>query len=201
MDEAAHPDWIPIFPLENVVLFPRVRLPLHIFEPRYRQMTRKALAGPGRIGMVTAVPERLQDTARAPSVFNIGCEGIISDKERLSDGRYNIVLDGLMKFRILSEDASRAYRLAEVEALPEVVEGSERPVLAQSRRQLERALRSFSPAMRLPPADLADEDVVDGVSAVVPLAPADRQELLEADGPIERATRLIGFLAKAAVPL
>ena len=106
-----------------------------------------------------------------------------------------------MKFRILSEDASRAYRLAEVEALPEVVEGSERPVLAQSRRQLERALRSFSPAMRLPPADVADEDVVDGVSAVVPLAPADRQELLEADGPIERATRLIGFLAKAAVPL
>ncbi len=197
----ALPTTIPIFPLQDVMLFPHSTRALHIFEPRYRAMVADALEGDSIIGMILLQPGYEAEYEGRPPVYAVGCAGVIIAVEELPDGRYNIVLDGLMKFRILSEDASRAYRLAEVEALPEVVEGSERPVLAQSRRQLERALRSFSPAMRLPPADVADEDVVDGVSAVVPLAPADRQELLEADGPIERATRLIGFLAKAAVPL
>ena len=195
------PDTIPIFPLQDVVLFPNSTVPLHIFEPRYRAMVADALEGDSIIGMILLQPGHEAEYEGRPPIFEVGCAGVIITAEELPDGRYNIVLEGLEKFQVLSEDASRAYRLAEVEALPEVVEGSERPVLAQSRRQLERALRSFSPAMRLPPADLADEDVVDSVSAVVPLAPADRQELLEADGPIERATRLIGFLAKAAVPL
>ena len=78
-----------------------------------------------------------------------------------------------------------------MEALPEAVEASDRPVLAQRRRQLEDALLSVLPGMQLPPSDLSDEEVVDGLSLVLPLEPADRQELLEADGPLERALRLI----------
>ena len=188
------PTTIPIFPLQDVMLFPHSTRALHIFEPRYRAMVADALEGDSIIGMVLLRPGFEAEYEGRPPVYAVGCAGVIVAVEELPDGRYNIVLDGLMKFRVLSEDASRAYRLAEVEALPEVVEDGERPVLARSRRQLERALRSFSPGMRQPPADLADEDVVDGVSAVVPLAPTDRQELLEADGPIERSRRVYWIL-------
>ena len=65
------------------------------------------------------------------------------------------------------------------------------PLLAERRRQLERALLSLSPGLQLPPPDLSDEELVDGLSQRLPLEPAHRQELLEADGPVERALRLI----------
>ena len=195
------PATIPIFPLQDVMLFPHSTRALHIFEPRYRAMVADALEGDSIIGMILLRPGYEAEYEGRPPVYAVGCAGVIIAVEELPDGRYNIVLDGLVKFRVLSEDASRLYRLAEVEALPEGVADSQRPLLAQKRRQLERALRSFSPGMTLPSADLPDVDVVDGVSAVLPLDPADRQELLEADGPIERAARLIGFLVKAAVLL
>jgi Lon protease-like protein len=96
-----------------------------------------------------------------------------------------------MKFRVLSEDSSRSYRLAEVEALPEPLEDGDRPELAEQRVQLEAALRSVSPNTPRPPADVPDEEVVDGLSMMLPLEPLDRQELLEAEGVIERAVALI----------
>src|SRR5580765_6957446 len=90
-------DLLPIFPLPNVVLFPNVFLPLHIFEARYREMVSDAIAGDRMIGMVLLRP------------------GWEHDYERLSDGRYNIILRGLERFRILEEDPSRIYRRAIVE--------------------------------------------------------------------------------------
>jgi Lon protease-like protein len=185
------PATIPIFPLEDVVLFPNSTRPLHIFEPRYRAMVADALEGDSIIGMVLLQPGHEAEYEGRPPIYAVGCAGVIIQAEELSDGRYNIVLDGLVKFRVLSEDASRPYRLADVEALPETVEVSDRPLLTQRRQQLERAALSVWPGLRLPPSDLPDEEVVDGLSAALPLEPADRQELLEADGPVERALRLI----------
>ena len=185
------PATIPIFPLQDVVLFPNSTRPLHIFEPRYRAMVADALEGDSIIGMVLLQPGNEAEYEGRPPVYAVGCAGIIVAAEELSDGRYNIVLGGLVKFRVLSEDASRPYRLAEVEALPEAVEVSDRPLLAQRRQQLEDALLSVFPGMQPPPSNLSDEEVVDGLSLVLPLEPADRQELLEADGPVERALRLI----------
>ncbi len=185
------PATIPIFPLQDVVLFPNSARPLHIFEPRYRAMVADALEGDSIIGMVLLQPGHEAEYEGRPPVYAVGCAGVIIAAEELPDGRYNIVLSGLAKFRVLSEDASRPYRLAEVEALPEVVEVSARPLLAQRRQELEETLLSVSPGMELPPSDLSDEEVVDGLSGVLPLEPAHRQELLEADGPIERALRLI----------
>ena len=185
------PTTIPIFPLQDVMLFPNSTRPLHIFEPRYRAMVADALEGDSIIGMVLLEPGYEAEYEGRPPVYAIGCAGVIIAAEELPDGRYNIVLDGLVKFRVLSEDASRPYRLAEVEALPEAVEVSDRPLLAQRRQQLEETLLSVSPGMQLPPSDLSHEEVVDGLSAVLPLEPAHRQELLEADGPVERASRLI----------
>ena len=187
------PDTIPIFPLQDVVLFPNSTVPLHIFEPRYRAMVADALEGDSIIGMILLQPGHEAEYEGRPPIFAVGCAGVITAVEELPDGRYNIVLEGIMKFRVLSEDASRSYRLAEVEALPEVVDASD-PLLAQRRQQLERALLSRSPGMQLPSSDMADEEVIDGLSAVFPLNPADRQDLLEADGPIERAVRLIRLI-------
>src|SRR5262245_21798187 len=97
------PSTIPIFPLPNVVLFPNVFLPLHIFEPRYCQMVSDALSGERMIGMVLLQPGYESDHDGAPDVYEIGCAGLITHVERLSDGRFNIVLRGLERFRILSE--------------------------------------------------------------------------------------------------
>ena len=185
------PATIPIFPLQDVVLFPNSTRPLHIFEPRYRAMVADALEGDSIIGMVLLQPGHEAEYEGRPPVHAVGCAGVIIAAEKLPDGRYNIVLDGLMRFRVLGEDASRPYRLAEVEVLPEAREVSDRPLLTQRRRQLEETLLSILPGMPLPPSDLSDEEVVDGLSQVLPLEPAHRQELLEADGPVERAVRLI----------
>ncbi len=185
------PATIPIFPLQDVVLFPNSARPLHIFEPRYRVMVADALEGDSIIGMVLLQPGHEAEYEGRPPVYAIGCAGVIIAAEELPDGRYNIVLDGLVKFRVLSEDTSRSYRLAEVEALPEVVEVTDRPLLAERRRQLEETLLSISPGMELPPSDLSDEEVVDGLSQVLPLEPAHREVLLEVDGLVERALRLI----------
>ncbi len=185
------PATIAIFPLQDVVLFPNSTSPLHIFEPRYRAMVADALEGDSIIGMVLLEPGHEAEYEGRPPIFAVGCAGVIIQAVELPDGRYNIVLAGRVKFRVLSEDASRPYRLAEVEALPEALEESDRPLLAERRQQLERALLAAFPGMQLPPSDLSDVELVDGLSVALPLEPAHRQELLEADGPIERAARLI----------
>ena len=108
------PPTLPLFPLPNVVLFPNVFLPLHIFEPRYRDMVADALDGDRMIGMVLLRPGWEGAYEGRPPVYPVGCAGLITHSERLSDGRYNIVLRGLEKFRIAGEDDSRAYRQARV---------------------------------------------------------------------------------------
>ena len=192
------PATIPIFPLQDVVLFPTAVQPLHIFEPRYRAMVADALEGDSIIGMILLQPGHEAEYEGRPPVYAVGCAGVIIDVEELADGRYNIVLAGFVKFRVLSEDASRSYRLAEVEALPETVEDSDRPLLTQRRRQLEEAILSVSPPMPQPPANLSGEQVIDGLSILLRLEPAHRQELLEAEGHVERALTLIRRLAENA---
>jgi Lon protease-like protein len=112
-------DLLPIFPLPNVVLFPGVFLPLHIFEPRYREMVADALASDRMIGMVLLRPGWQQQYEGRPPVYPIGCSGVITHVETLPDGRYNIVLRGVERFRILEEDDDRSYRRAVVEAAPD----------------------------------------------------------------------------------
>src|SRR5262245_55590778 len=133
---------LPLFPLPNVVLFPNVFLPLHIFEPRYRLMVADAIAGDRMIGMVLLRPGWDSDYEGRPPVYPIGCSGLITHVERLSDGRYNIVLRGLERFTIVAEDASRPYRLAVTEPLHEPQIGAEdRDHLRSCRSKLEALLK------------------------------------------------------------
>src|SRR3954464_12844103 len=111
------PATIPLFPLPSVVLFPNVCLPLHIFEPRYREMVADALDGDRMIGMVLLRPGWERDYERRPPIFPIGGSGLLTHKEKLPEGRYNLVLRGIERFRIVEEDHSRSYRRAAIEPL------------------------------------------------------------------------------------
>src|SRR5919108_52991 len=123
-----------LFPLPNVVLFPNVFLPLHIFEPRYRQMVADALDGDRIIGMVLLRPGWEGNYEGRPAVYPVGCAGLITHAERLPDGRYDIVLQGLEKFRILDEDNSRSYRIATVDSIAEAPNGDDREAMRAARR-------------------------------------------------------------------
>ena len=101
-------DLLPLFPLPTAVLFPNVFLPLHVFEPRYREMVADALNSDRLIGMALLRPGWEADYDGRPAVYPVGCSGVITHVERLADGRYNIVLRGLDRFRIVDEDRTQA---------------------------------------------------------------------------------------------
>jgi uncharacterized protein len=191
------PPSIPIFPLPNVVLFPNVFLPLHIFEPRYRAMVADALAGDRIIGMVLLRPGYHAEYEGRPAVYPIGTAGVITHAETLPDGRYNIVLRGIEKFRITSEDTSKAYRLAHVEPLPEAISAADRDAIRHERRKLESLLRAVIDRAgsdpQFPPA-ISDEDLVNALAQYLALEPIERQALLERDGALARAQGLSELL-------
>ncbi len=191
------PPTIPLFPLPNVVLFPNVHLPLHIFEPRYREMVSDALDGDRIIGMVLLRPGWEGDYEGRPAVYPVGCAGLISHAERLSDGRYNIVLRGLEKFRVRHEDAERAYRVAEVDAILEQTSDGDRGEIRAERRRLEALLvpqpegRGVDPKM---PPSMPDEDLVNALAQYLELEVVEKQALLERDGLLARCRSLIELL-------
>jgi Lon protease-like protein len=126
---------VPLFPLPNVVLLPRAVLPLHIFEERYKQMTADTLRGDRLIAMALLKPGWERDYYQAPEIEPVVCVGQILSHERLPDGRYNFLLQGTRRARVLREVRKRPYRVAELEPIPET------PALeidlAEQRRQLQ----------------------------------------------------------------
>ena len=193
------PPTIPLFPLPNVVLFPNVFLPLHIFEPRYREMVADALAGDRIIGMVLLRPGHEEKYEGRPPVFHVGCAGVITHSEPLADGRYNIVIRGLERFRITGEDAgsAAAYRLAHVEGLPEAVPDADQAELRRHRHRLEAllavAMERTGKEPRFPPA-VPDEDLVNALAQYIDLEPLERQALLEREGLLARCRALVELL-------
>ena len=191
------PPTIPLFPLPNVVLFPNVFLPLHVFEPRYRAMVGDALDGDRIIGMVLLQPGYQSDYEGRPPVFPIGCTGVITRAERLDDGRYNLILRGVERFRIEREDADRPYRVAHVRAMPEYVADEHRAELRRYRQRLEAllvaAIERTGARPRFPPA-VPDEDLVNGLAQHLELDPLERQALLEREGVLDRCRGLIELL-------
>jgi len=190
------PQTIPIFPLPNVVLFPNVFLPLHIFEPRYRQMVDDALRGDRIIGMVLLRPGWEPTYQERPAVYPVGCAGVITHSERLSDGRFNIVLRGMEKFRVTAEDDALPYRMAYVDSVREPAPETFREEMQSARRRLESLLvpqpigRS-DPTM---PAAMPDEELVNALAQYMEFEPVEKQALLEREGLLERCRSLIELL-------
>jgi len=111
---ADRPNIIPLFPLPNFVLFPGVRVPLHIFEPRYREMVTDVASSHGIIGMMLLKGSWEQDYHGFPDVFSVGCAGHIEELVRLPDGRFNLILNGIGEFEIEQEIRERSFRQARV---------------------------------------------------------------------------------------
>jgi Lon protease-like protein len=191
-------EFLPLFPLPNVVLFPNVFLPLHIIEPRYRAMVGDAIAGDRMIGMVLLRPGWERDYDGRPPVYPVGCSGVLTHVERLADGRYNIVLRGLERFRILGEDHSLSYRRGIVESLPEPPIASEdRASISGLRAKIATMLASAhdpkAPDPKIPPT-MGDEDLVNALAQYLDLEPLERQALLELHSLRARAESLVELL-------
>jgi len=183
---------ISIFPLTGVILFPGLQLPLHIFEPRYRALVKDALARDRRIGMIQ--PQRGGEGA---PLFSVGCLGKIEEVEALDDGRFNLVLEGEARFRVIEElDVATPFRQVEADLLPEELE----PVLSPIERAgFEREARRFASAQGYAVdweavTRLDDESLIDGTSQIVPFDAAAKQALLEAGSLAERCELLVQLM-------
>ena len=187
------PPLLPLFPLPNVVLFPEMSLPLHVFEPRYRKMVQDALVSHRTIGMVMLRPGWEGDYEGRPPLFERGCAGRIVGSETLPDGRLNILLKGVARFRIVEEHAGEPYRLASVAALPEAI--GEASILKDVRRKVLAAIgRAADGPTTLVVSDLPDEVFVNGLCQSLSLDPMERQSLLDCDTISERYLRLIAIV-------
>jgi Lon protease-like protein len=195
-------DLLPIFPLPNVVLFPNVFLPLHIFEARYREMVADALRNDRLIGMVLLRPGWQRDYEGRPAVYPIGCSGVITHADKLEDGRYNIVLRGVQRFRILEEDDRLSYRRARIEQLPESTCRAEDTTAIRRQRakldlllapSVERSFVDIAGEAKIPAA-MGDEDLVNALAQYLDLDPLEKQALLEQRSLRSRAESLVELL-------
>ncbi len=191
------PSTIPVFALPNVVLFPGVPLPLHIFEERYREMVRDASAGHGIIGMALLRGSWQKDSYGNPSIFETGCAGRLVNVEALPDGKFNILLHGLREFSVRRHIFEKSYRQAEV-CWRTAGRGS---LEAAQRGRLTRLLAQFveatpdTPAHRLlQDPSLSDDLLVNFFSYALPIAPLEKQSLLEAENLGARTERLCEIL-------
>lgn len=196
---------LPIFPLAGVLLLPRGKLPLNIFEPRYLAMTRDALAGDRLIGMVQPSDPN-QPASGNPAVYPTGCAGRVTSFSETDDGRYLITLTGLCRFRIREE-------------LPLLESGYRRVVpqwddfaadlktpreAAFDRERLMRGLRAYFEKHQIKAewdaiGSVPGERLVTSLAMVCPFEPSEKQALLEARGLDERAELLTAIVEMAAV--
>ena len=206
-EEIALPDILPIFPLTGVLLLPRGRLPLNIFEPRYLAMTRDALGGERLIGMVQ--PSDPQDDGRGggglnPPVYPVGCAGRVTQFSETDDGRFLITLTGVSRFRIREElPLLEGYRRVVPDWQPFAHDRERAGKPDFYRERLIRGLKGYF-AQRQIQADFEaiekapGEYLVTSLAMACPFAPSEKQALLEAADPDERARLLTTLVEMAA---
>ncbi len=188
------PSRIPVFPLPNVVLFPKTYLPLHIFEPRYRAMVSDAVTSGQCIGMALLKDGWETDYYGHPPVFPIGCVGRLANVQTLADGRSNILLQGLERFAIEREWYDKAYREATIAV---TIRGTETSLDPMVRRRLFAMLESYLQSRNDVPTwqelfreEVSDEIIVNTLSTYLECTPLEKQFLLEADSLHQQARRL-----------
>ena len=192
------PDIIPIFPLPTVVFFPETYLPLHIFEPRYREMVQEASAHEKCIGMVLLKDGWEDQYEEAPPIYSIGCVGRIISSHKLSDGAYNIVLQGLHRCTYQEQTVITHYRQARITPhVPQVCTS----LTSEIRRHLEETAREYLTSKKanqlcevIGSGTLTDSILVHNLSAGLDLSPLEKQFLLESDNLSQQARRLIDLI-------
>ena len=181
-----------IFPLTGAVLFPGMQLPLHFFEPRYRALVSDALIRDRQIAMIQP-----QSPLEGAPLFSVGCVGRIGEVQAMDDGRYNVILEGVARFRLLRElDVSTAFRQIEADIYDE----DEDETLTHAQRGgFEREARRFADAQGYSVdwdsvERLDDRSLINGVSQIAPFDPASKQRLLEAETLTDRCELLVQLM-------
>ena len=193
------PKIIPVFPLPATVLLPKTHLPLHVFEPRYREMVRDAVESDRLIGMVLLKEDWEEEYHQNPRIHEIGCVGRMLYVQPFEDGRFNIVLYGLARVQIRDQFFDKNYRQAWVEPLGyRKDEAKLPPVLRQqliSRLRHYGELRSWQRQIEsVVGLNLDDERLVNLFSAELDFTPLEKQFLLESDSVLIQAKRLLDLI-------
>lgn len=195
---------IPIFPLPNVVLFPRTVLPLHIFEPRYRQMVAHCLEKRVPIGIVLLKSGQKAEGTRE-EIYDIGSAGEISRHQELEDGRFHILLSGRYRFRVQNLLPQEfLFRQARVESIPEMVpatpesDGLHASLLAsfEELTQGQEAEDESEEESRKALSKLDFEALVNTLCSALRFDPLTRQRLLELDDLRGRAHSILDFMGE-----
>ena len=198
------PTEIPVFPLAGALLLPHGKLPLHIFEPRYKAMVEDALAGQRIIGMIQPDGTSPPDDP-APALFGVGCLGRLSSFSETADAkRYLITLNGIIRFNVREElEERRGYRRLAVDYAPFTGDLEPPPDTLPQRSLLLTALRSYFAANGFDANwdaidEMQDDMLVVTLCMVCPFDPLERQALLEAATPAKRADTLVTLLQMGA---
>lgn len=188
------PSVIPLFPLPNAVLFPGVPLPLHVFEPRYREMVRVVSQGADRIiGMVLLRGDWRKDYYENPEVFPVGCAGRMLSVEPLADGRSNILLQGVREFAITKENHDLPFRRATVSWRTPTGDELDSAVRHRIRDLVTRFLGDREPKVArklLDDASVPNEILVNFLCYALDFSPLEKQALLDTGSLAQRAARL-----------
>jgi len=199
LDPVSIPKVIPLFPLPNLVFFPRTYVPLHIFEPRYREMVQAVAASHRMVGMVLLKEGWEADYEGAPAIFAMGCVGRMMNVQRLSDVRSNILLQGLRRFEIQHEVGAESYRQGRIilkdlfqpdAALPTEIRREIVKVVAGFIRNREDGM-ALSAMLKQP---IHDDVLVQNLSFALDFTPLEKQFLLESDSLIQQGRRLLDLL-------
>jgi len=188
---------LPLFPLPNLVFFPQTRIPIHIFEPRYRQLVADVMKRDQRFGIVLLQPGWEADYLGAPPVHLCGTMGRIEHKVALDDERFNLILYGETRFRILGEVEREPYRTVRVIARPQIERTpaetyAQRTWLAELSQQY---LRFFPDQESVPELGTASLEILTNALIItLGLDVVEKQRLLEIDDLITRAESVAGEL-------
>ena len=188
-----------IFPLAGAILLPRAQLPLHIFEPRYRALVKDAMARDRRIAMIQPRGDDGGESGKPP-LFDIGCIGKIAEVEAMDDGRFNLILEGLTRFRIVRErDAATPFRQVEAVTGEFDDEMIAEPLSIAMRGGLIDESKKFAATLGYAVdwdaiETLDDETLVNMIAQVAPFDTAAKQALVEAPTINDRSELLIQFM-------
>ncbi len=186
---------VPVFPLPNVVLFPRTILPLHVFEPRYRALVRDAAAGEGLIAVSLLFPGWESDYEGSPAFHPVGTVGRIENLQPLPDGRFMLQLVGFERVEFGEVVREEPYRLVRVRSLPEAAAPqtpeaqAAKLELLTSQSCLQRALSDEPAGAILLDESVPFESATNGACANLPVQPAVRQSLLVENDLLRRCRR------------
>ncbi len=192
------PDIVPIFPLPTTVFFPETYLPLHIFEPRYREMVHNASRQGDCIGMALLKDGWEDEYEENPPIYPIGCVGRIISSHKLADGRINIELQGLQRCTFEEHEVSTPYRQAQI--IPHA-QGGVASLDTETRINLEHITQEYLTWKKahelcqvIASGKLTDSILVHNLSAGLDLSPVEKQFLLESGHLIQQARRLIDLI-------